>query len=37
MASNKKNAKSLNVTDNDWYLTDATINNCVALAVYLMK
>ena len=37
MASNKKNTKSLNVTDNDWYLTDATINNCVALAVYLMK
>lgn len=37
MASNKKNTKSLNVTDNDWYLTDATINNCVTLAVYLMK
>ena len=37
MCSNKKNTKTLNATDNDWYLTEATINNAVKLTKYLMK
>lgn len=37
LCSNKVNAKSLSVEDNDWYLTEATINNGVELAAYLMK
>lgn len=36
MCSNKKDTSSLKVTDNDWYLTDATINNAVELTKYLM-
>lgn len=36
MCSRKKNTKSLSVTDDDWYLTDATINNAVELTRYLM-
>jgi len=36
LSSNKTNKKSLDVNDNDWYLTDATINNGVKLAAYLM-
>jgi N-acetylmuramoyl-L-alanine amidase CwlA len=37
MCSNKKNTKSLNANDNDWYLTEKTINNAVKLTKYLMK
>lgn len=37
MCSNKKNTASLAATDNDWYLTDATVNNAVKLTKYLMK
>lgn len=37
MCSNKKNTKSLSVTDDDWYLTEATINNAIELTKYLMK
>ena len=37
MCSNKVNKSSLKVTDNDWYLTDATVDNAVALTQYLMK
>ena len=37
LSSNKTNKSSMNVTDNDWYLTDATIDKGVELAVYLMK
>ena len=36
LSSNKTNKKSLDVNDNDWYLTDETINNGVKLAAYLM-
>lgn len=36
MCSRKKNTKSLRVTDDDWYLTDATANNTVELVKYLM-
>ena len=36
MCSRKKNTKSLSVTDDDWYLTDATVNNAVELTKYLM-
>jgi len=37
MCSNKKNTKSLSASDDDWYLTKATINNAVLLTKYLMK
>ena len=37
MCSNKKNTKSLNASDNDWYLTEATVKNAVELTKYLMK
>lgn len=37
MCSRKKNTASLAVTDDDWYLTDATVNNAVKLTKYLMK
>lgn len=37
LSSNKTNKKSLDVNDNDWYLTEATINNGIKLAAYLMK
>lgn len=37
MCSRKKNTSTLSVTDDDWYLTDATVNNAIALTKYLMK
>lgn len=37
MCSNKKNTKSLNAADHDWYLTDATLQNAIELARYLMQ
>ncbi len=37
MCSNKTNTNKLNAEDTDWYLTEATINNAVELAKYLMK
>jgi N-acetyl-anhydromuramyl-L-alanine amidase AmpD len=37
MCSNKKNTTSLSVNDDDWYLTEATINNAIELTKYLMK
>ena len=37
MCSSKTNTKSLSVTDNDWYITQATINNAVLLTKYLMN
>ena len=37
LSSNKKNKSSMDVTDDDWYLTEETINNGVKLAAYLMK
>ena len=36
MCSNKTNTGSLEVTDDDWYLTDATIANAIELTKYLM-
>lgn len=37
LSSNKKDKSTMDVTDDDWYLTEATINNGVKLAAYLMK
>lgn len=37
VCSCKKNPKSLNVFDNDWYFTEAAIENTVQLVKYLMK
>jgi N-acetylmuramoyl-L-alanine amidase CwlA len=37
MCSNKTNKKSLNATDTDWYITEATINNAVECCKYLMS
>ena len=37
MCSNKRNTATLNASDNDWYLTDATINNAAQLTKYLMN
>ena len=37
MCSRKKNVSSLNASDDDWYLTNNTINNAVILTKYLMK
>ena len=37
MCSNKTNKNSDAVTDDDWYLTDATIANAVELTKYLMN
>ena len=37
MCSRKLNPSTLNVTDNDWYLTEATIDNAVLLTKYLMQ
>ena len=37
MNSNKKNHNSLSAADDDWYLTDATVNNAAELTKYLMK
>ena len=37
MCSNKKDTSTLSVTDDDWYLTDATVQNAVELTKYLMQ
>lgn len=37
VCSSKKNPKSLNANDTDWYFTDAAIDNTVQLVKYLMK
>lgn len=37
MCSKKINTATLNVSDDDWYLTEATINNAVKLTKYLMQ
>ena len=37
MCSRKNNVSSLNANDDDWYLTNNTINNAVILTKYLMK
>lgn len=37
MCSRKTNTKSLNASDTDWYLTNATVNNALELTKYLMK
>lgn len=36
MCSRKKDTSTLKVTDDDWYLTEATVNNAVLLTRYLM-
>ena len=37
MCSSKKNKNSMKVTDDDWYITEAVIENTVELTRYLMK
>ena len=37
MCSRKKSTATLNVSDQDWYITEATVNNAVKLTKYLMK
>lgn len=37
MCSRKKNTSTLSVSDDDWYLTDAVVNNAIILTKYLMK
>lgn len=37
MCSCKTNKSTMNETDTDWYLTDATINNAIELAKHLMQ
>ena len=37
ICSNKKNTKSLNANDTDWYFTDAELDNTRELVKYLMK
>lgn len=37
MCSNKKNTKTLNATDTDWYISDATRKNAIELARHLMQ
>lgn len=37
ICSNKKNTKSLNANDTDWYFTEAELNNTRELVKYLMK
>lgn len=37
MCSNKTNTKTLLVTDTDWYLTDATLENAAKLVKHLME
>ena len=37
MCSNKKSTATLNASDDDWFLTDATVNNAVQLTKYLMN
>ena len=36
MCSNKRNTSTLSVTDDDWYLTEDTIQNAIKLTKYLM-
>lgn len=37
MCSKKINTSTLNANDDDWYITDATINNTIKLTKYLMQ
>ncbi len=37
MCSNKSNTSTLNASDTDWYITDATFNNAVELTKYFME
>lgn len=37
IVSSKKNSKSLNANDKDWYFSDKALNNALKLTVYLMK
>lgn len=37
MCSRKKNTATLNASDDDWYLTQETINNAIKLTKHLMK
>jgi hypothetical protein len=37
MCSCKTNTSTLNASDNDWYLTEKTINNAIQLTRYLMQ
>lgn len=37
MCSRKTNTKTLNAQDEDWYLTEKTVNNTIKLTQYLMK
>jgi N-acetylmuramoyl-L-alanine amidase CwlA len=37
MCSRKSNTSTLNSTDSDWYLTDATVDNAVKLVKHLMS
>ena len=37
MCSRKKNTSTLNASDDDWYLTQETIDNAVKITKYLMK
>ena len=37
MCSSKTNRKSLNVSDRDWFLTDAVVKNAVELTLMLMR
>ena len=37
MCSRKKNTKTLNATDTDWYFTDEVVENTVQLTKYLMN
>ena len=37
ICSSKKNKASLSAADNDWYFTDAVVNNAVKLTKYLMN
>lgn len=37
MCSNKQNRSTLSASDTDWYLTNATVSNAVALTKYLMN
>ena len=37
MCSRKLHTATLNATDDDWYLTEATLNNAIKLTKYLMQ
>lgn len=37
MCSSKKNTKTLNASDDDWYITDAVLKNTIELVRYLMQ